>query len=107
MCECFAFVQRFFGSLGMQVALVPLNVARAPPVCDPDLGAAVKTLGFHIKVISLEFVLGVVFLFVADRACKKIRKTFSISVYVCVNGIINSIYDVGWTRGTAAACTHR
>ena len=48
----------------MQVALVPLNVARAPPVSDPDFGAAVKTLGFHIKVISLEFVLSVVFVFV-------------------------------------------
>ena len=73
MCECFAFVQRFFGSLGMQVALVPLNFARALPVHNPDFGAAVKTLGFHIKVISLEFVLGVVFEFSARWTCKKIR----------------------------------
>ena len=69
LCWCFAFVQRFFGRLGMQVALVPLNFARALPVHNPDFGAAVKTLGFHIKVIGLEFVLCVVFKFPARRAC--------------------------------------
>ena len=55
----------------MQVALVPLNFARALPVHHLDLGAAVKTLGFHIEVIGLEFGLGVVFEFSARWAFEK------------------------------------
>ena len=55
----------------MQVALVPLNIASALPIHDPDLGAAVKTLGFHIEVIGLEFGLGVVFEFSARWAFEK------------------------------------
>ena len=55
----------------MQVALVPLNIASALPIHDPDLGAAVKTLGFHIEVIGLEFRLGVVFEFSARWAFEK------------------------------------
>ena len=55
----------------MQVALVPLNIASALPIHDPDLGAAVKTLGFHIEVIGLEFGLGVVFEFSARGAFEK------------------------------------
>ena len=68
MCECFAVVQRFFGSLGMQVALVPLNVARARPVFDLGFGAAVKAQGFRVKIICLDFLLCVVFLLIACRA---------------------------------------
>ena len=71
-------------SLGMQVALVPLNIARAFPVHDPDFGAAVKTLGFHIKVMSLEFVLGVVFGFVACRACEEIRQALGMPIDMSV-----------------------
>ena len=55
----------------MQVALVPLNIASALPIHNPDLGAAVKTLGFHIEVIGLEFRLGVVFEFSARWAFEK------------------------------------
>ena len=89
-----AFVQWFVCNLGMQVAFVPLDVARASPVFDLGFGAAVKAQGFRVKIICLEFLLCVVFVFIANRTCKEVWQTFSIPVDVCVDGVAYSVYDI-------------